>query len=48
MTYFQVWACQVAPGAVGVGDVLDFSRRLDNRTTVVTGSRPNVASPQPR
>ena len=48
MTYFQVWAYQVAPGAVGVGDVLDLSLRLDNRATVVTDGRPNVASVQPR
>lgn len=36
MTYFQVWAYQVARGTVGVGDPLDFSRRLDNRITVTT------------
>ncbi len=36
LTYFQVWAYQVARGTVGVGDPLDFSRRLDNRTTVTT------------
>ena len=36
LTSFQVWAYQVARGTVGVGDPLDFSRRLDNRTTVVT------------
>jgi len=34
LTYFQVWAYQVAPGTVGVGDPLDFSRRLDNQWTV--------------
>lgn len=34
LSYFQVWAYQVARGTVGVGDPLDFSRRLDNRTTV--------------
>lgn len=36
LTYFQVWAYQVARGTVGVGDPLDFSRRLDNRPNVRT------------
>ena len=36
LTYFQVWAYQVARGTVGVGDALDFSKRLDNQWTVVT------------
>jgi len=36
LTYFQVWAYQVARGTVGVGDPLDFSRRLDNRWIVQT------------
>jgi transglutaminase-like putative cysteine protease len=36
LTYFQVWAYQVARGTVGVGDPLDFSKRLDNRTEIVT------------
>lgn len=36
LTFFQVWAYQVARGTVGVGDPLDFSRRLDNQTTVHT------------
>ena len=36
LSCFQVWAYQVARGAVGVGDPLDFSRRLDNRETVQT------------
>ncbi|HUR57462.1 MAG TPA: transglutaminase family protein, partial [Opitutaceae bacterium] len=36
LTYFQVWAYQVARGTVGVGDPLDFSRRLDNQWTVRT------------
>ena len=36
LTYFQVWAYQVARGTVGVGDPLDFSRRLDNRVKVQT------------
>jgi transglutaminase-like putative cysteine protease len=37
LTYFQVWAYQVARGTVGVGDPLDFSRRLDNQWTVQRG-----------
>jgi transglutaminase-like putative cysteine protease len=36
LSYFQVWAYQVARGTVGVGDPLDFTRRLDNRHVVVT------------
>ncbi len=36
LSYFQVWAYQVARGTVGVGDPLDFSLRLDNRTTIIT------------
>ncbi|HRE04957.1 MAG TPA: transglutaminase family protein [Opitutaceae bacterium] len=36
LSYFQVWAYQVQRGTVAVGDPLDFSRRLDNQTTIVT------------
>ncbi|MEZ0217320.1 MAG: transglutaminase family protein [Rariglobus sp.] len=36
LSYFQVWAYQVARGMVGVGDPLDFTKRLDNRTTIQT------------
>ena len=36
LSYFQVWAYQVPRGVVGVGDPLDFSRRLDNQVTVRT------------
>lgn len=36
LTYFQVWAYQVPKGTVGVGDPLDFSKRLDNRYTIQT------------
>lgn len=36
LSYFQVWAYQVPRGTVGVGDPLDFSRRLDNQWTVKT------------
>ena len=34
LTYFQVWAYQVKRNTVGVGDPLDFSLRLDNRTEI--------------
>jgi transglutaminase-like putative cysteine protease len=34
LSYFQVWAYQVPRGAVGVGDPLDLSKRLDDRWTV--------------
>ncbi len=34
LTYFQVWAYQVPRGGVGVGDPLDFSKRLDNQWVV--------------
>ena len=40
LTYFQVWAYQVARDTVGVGDPLDFSKRLDNRWTVRTDPVP--------
>ena len=36
LTYFQVWAYQVARGTVEVGDPLDFSQRLDNQRRVIT------------
>ena len=36
LTYFQVWAYQVARGTVGVGDPLDLSLRLDNQWQVLT------------
>ncbi len=36
MTYFQVWAYQVARGKVNVGDPLDFTQRLDNRWDIIT------------
>lgn len=36
LSYFQVWAYQVQHDSVGVGDPLDFSRRLDNRTEILT------------
>jgi len=34
LAYFQVWAYQVNPLQVSVGDPLDMSRRLDGTTTV--------------
>jgi transglutaminase-like putative cysteine protease len=36
LSYFQVWAYQIARGTVCVGDPLDFNKRLDNRTTIQT------------
>jgi hypothetical protein len=43
LTWFQVWAYQVARGTVAVGDPIDFSRRLDNRPTLQLD--PGVYSP---
>ena len=36
LTYFQVWAYQIERGKVGVGDDLDFSKRIDNTWTMRT------------
>jgi transglutaminase-like putative cysteine protease len=36
LSYFQVWAYQVPRGTVGVGDPIDFSKRLDNLTVIRT------------
>ncbi len=36
LTYFQVWAYQVARGSVGVGDPIDLTKRLDNDWIVRT------------
>ncbi|MGB7298890.1 MAG: transglutaminase family protein [Burkholderiaceae bacterium] len=36
MTYFQVWAYQVIPGTVGVGDPIDLSKRIDNQFDILT------------
>lgn len=36
LSYCQIWAYQVERGTVGVGDPLDFSKRLDNRYVVRT------------
>lgn len=35
LSYFQVWAYQVAQGTVSVGDPIDLSKRLDNTTNIV-------------
>ncbi len=40
LSYFQVWAYQVERGTVGVGDPLDLSKRLDNRSTIHRGAPP--------
>ncbi|HEY5078397.1 MAG TPA: transglutaminase family protein [Opitutaceae bacterium] len=34
LTFFQVWAYQVARGTVGIGDPVDLSLRLDNQYAV--------------
>jgi hypothetical protein len=34
LTYFEVWAYQVPPGEVGVGDPIDLSKRLDGTLDV--------------
>lgn len=36
LSYFQVWAYQVPRDTVGVGDPLDFTRRIDNQWVVHT------------
>ncbi len=36
LSFFQVWAYQVARDTVGVGDPLDLTRRLDNQVSVRT------------
>ncbi len=36
LSYFQVWAYQIAPGTVGVGDPIDLSKRLDNDWNIRT------------
>lgn len=38
LTYFKVWAYQVALGSVGIGDPIDLTRRLDNQWTVRTNA----------
>ena len=34
LTHFEVWAYQVNPGDVSVGDPIDLSKRLDGSLTV--------------
>ena len=36
LSYFEVWAYQVARGSVGVGDPVDLTKRLDNRVAIQT------------
>ena len=36
LSYFNVWAYQIEPGTVGIGDPIDLKRRLDNQVTVRT------------
>ncbi len=38
LTYFQVWAYQVEPGSVSVGDPIDFTKRLDNDWAIRTNT----------
>jgi transglutaminase-like putative cysteine protease len=40
LTYFQVWAYQIARGSVGIGDPIDLTRRLDNQWNVSTDGNP--------
>lgn len=45
LTYFQVWAYQVARGTVGVGDPFDFSKRIDDQWAVQTEAPHSVDEP---
>jgi transglutaminase-like putative cysteine protease len=47
LTFFQVWAYQIRRGAVGVGDPLDLSLRLDNLPDVQTDLPYSVPDPDP-
>jgi transglutaminase-like putative cysteine protease len=40
MTYFEVWAYQVARGSVNVGDPIDLTQRLDNDWVVRKDPKP--------
>jgi transglutaminase-like putative cysteine protease len=42
LTYFQVWAYQVARGTVGIGDPLDLTKRLDNQWAIQTDTTSNA------
>jgi transglutaminase-like putative cysteine protease len=39
LTYFKVWAYQVALGSVGIGDPIDLTQRLDNQWAVRTNAQ---------
>ncbi|MET0263372.1 MAG: transglutaminase family protein [Rariglobus sp.] len=39
LSYFQVWAYQIVPGSVKVGDPVDLSKRIDNRVEIRTDAR---------
>ena len=41
LSYFQVWAYQIVPGTVGLGDPIDLSKRLDNDWTIRTNRSPS-------
>lgn len=36
LSYFQVWAYQITPGSVNVGDPVDLTKRIDNRLEIQT------------
>jgi transglutaminase-like putative cysteine protease len=36
LSYFEIWAYQVARGSVAVGDPVDLSRRIDNQWQIRT------------
>ena len=36
LTYFQVWAYQIVPGSVNVGDAVDLTKRIDNQVEIRT------------
>jgi transglutaminase-like putative cysteine protease len=46
LSYFDVWAYQVARGTVAVGDPVDLARRIDNQWAVRTDGSP-MAEPAP-
>lgn len=46
LSYFEVWAYQIAPGTVGVGDPIDLTQRLDNDWTIRTNPLPSNSSPK--
>ena len=38
LTHFEVWAYQIRPGEVNVGDPVDLSKRLDGTPTLMQGT----------